>query len=115
RLKPNSTTLNAALKRCATQKQKQKPSLSATVESHPFGFAQGRLLRKQRARMGHPSFVFLLLFGGASLHAFVVASHNAVFFFLVTRLAGSDVDPLGGGGLMPGGGKPGRHSLAVPT
>jgi hypothetical protein len=27
----------------------------AALESHPFGFAQGRLLRTERARMGHPT------------------------------------------------------------
>jgi hypothetical protein len=26
------------------------------MESHPFDFAQGRLLRTERARMGHPRF-----------------------------------------------------------
>jgi len=26
-----------------------------SVESHPFDCAQGRLLRKERARMGHPA------------------------------------------------------------
>ena len=32
----------------------KNPKRETVVESHPFGFAQGRLLRKGRARMGHP-------------------------------------------------------------
>jgi hypothetical protein len=59
--------LIAALKRCATQKQNQGQEVpgrfrgipplrlrDGSLESHPFGSAQGRLLRKRRARMGHP-------------------------------------------------------------
>jgi hypothetical protein len=40
----------------------KNPERDGTVESHPFGFArgfgkkQGRLLRTERARMGHPRF-----------------------------------------------------------
>src|ERR1700676_3322617 len=32
----------------------KNPKRETVVESHPFGFAQRRLLRKGRARMGHP-------------------------------------------------------------
>jgi hypothetical protein len=32
----------------------KNPKGLAAVESHPFGFAQGRLLGTKRPRMGHP-------------------------------------------------------------
>jgi hypothetical protein len=35
------------------------PKGDDSVESHPFGFAQGRLLRTERARMGHLGYEFV--------------------------------------------------------
>jgi hypothetical protein len=58
-----------SLKHCAAQNQVQaksgatpksgacqlKPKGDGAVESHPFDSAQGRLFRKVRGRMGHPT------------------------------------------------------------
>jgi hypothetical protein len=37
------------------------PKWDRAVESHPFGYAQGRLWRKVRARMGLPGLAFVLV------------------------------------------------------
>jgi len=52
---PKPGVLGTPALRHPKAKLNARTQLDAFVESHPFGSAQGRLLRNKRARMGHPS------------------------------------------------------------